>query len=71
MYSRSILEESITNWNHENAAQTKNVFISVKMEMLDEKEQAEIKKALGDFINRLSEIVPENPPAPGQRLVYG
>lgn len=63
------IRNDIVNWNHENATQTKSVHLCVTMEMLEEREQAEIETAFKNFTERIKEIVPEEPPAPGEQIV--
>lgn len=63
------IRNDIVNWNHENAAKTKSVHLHVTMEMLDEREQAEIETVFKDFTEKIKGIVPEEPPAPGEQIV--
>lgn len=70
MYLLKEIKGEIMDWNHKNSAKTKCVRVSVIMEMLNEKQQAKVETVFNEFVEKIKEIVPDNPPADGEQKVY-
>lgn len=70
MYLLKEIKGEIMDWNHKKNAKTKCIRVSVIMEMLNKKQQAEVEAAFNKFIAKIKKIVPDNPPADGEQKVY-